>query len=80
MTERFARACLFSEQDNYLVTIRVANGDYYELAAISKYHAEQKLHEFSSLNRLILTETAGFDHEIIQSAKSPSACPRRRRR
>lgn len=82
MTDRFARANLFcAKDDNCLVTIRVGNGDYYELTAISRYHAEQKLHEFADANRLILTETAGFDRAVkhVEQSKETFHCVRPRR-
>lgn len=64
MTERFARANLLvpSNPDscNYIVTVKVVNGDYHELGALDPYHAETKLHEFARNNRLIITEHAGF--------------------
>ena len=66
-TDRFARAHLdpvLSSPQSYdcVVTIKVANGDYYELRSIDRYHAEIKLHEFARHNRLILTECAGFSN------------------
>jgi len=66
MTDRFARAHLQvptnPDSCDYLVTIRVGNGDYHELGAMDPYHAETKLHEFARTNRLILTECAGFSN------------------
>ncbi|MFA5430088.1 MAG: hypothetical protein WC329_02895 [Candidatus Omnitrophota bacterium] len=65
MTDRFARA-QFQEisADKYhgIVIIRVGNGDYFELTALDRYHAETKLHEFARTNKLILIEVAGFSN------------------
>ncbi len=63
MTDRFAKANLrtiSSDAYDYIVTVKVANGDYHELGAIDPYHADTKLQEFARTNRLILTECAGF--------------------
>ncbi len=75
--DRFAHAHLqavpVGSSRNWIVTVRVANGDYYELTALDPWHAEQKLYDFARLNRLIL-QTAGFDvgrSLVRQGAGSP---------
>ena len=61
MTNRFARAH-FQPHSDYagVVTVKVGNGDYFELTALDRYHAETKLHEFARANHLILIECSGF--------------------
>jgi len=68
MTDRFARANLQvpanPDSCNYIVTVKVANGDYHELGATDPYHADTKLQEFARTNHLILTECAGFSKGV----------------